>query len=161
MDRESKSFFERIAIGHPENDEADNYQEKESSLVSTNGDNKATGIIGDLSEEAEGELTIDVYQSPANFIIESTIAGVGPEDIDIYSTPESITIRGRRSRKEKVLEKDFLYQECYWGRFARQIILPEEVDPDLVQASLKNGVLKVILPKINKARSKKVRVRFE
>lgn len=160
MDKESKSFFERLAGGQSEGDDLDGAQEKEPAPLSINGDGEAS-VLGDLSEEAEGELTIDVYQSPANFVIESTIAGVSPEDIDIYTTPESITIRGRRSRKEKVLEKDFLYQECYWGRFARQIILPEEIDPDLVQASLKNGVLKITLPKINKARSKKVRVRFE
>jgi len=160
MDKESKSFFERLAGEQPEDNSPGSTQEKEPAPFSVNEDGEA-GALGDLSEEAEGELTVDVYQSPANFVIESTIAGVSPEDIDVYTTPEFVTIRGKRSRKEKILEKDFLYQECYWGRFARQIILPEEVDPDLVQASLKNGVLKIVLPKINKARSKKVRVRFE
>ena len=161
MDKESKSFFERLA-GQAQGDDilVSVEQEKESAPLPINGE-EMNGGLGSLSEEAEGELTVDVYQSTANFVIESTIAGVSPEDIDIYATPESITIRGKRSRKEKILEKDFLYQECYWGRFARQIILPEEVDPDLVQASLKNGVLKIVLPKINKARSRKVRVRFE
>lgn len=160
MDKESKSFFERLA-GQAQDDGADEADEKEPAPLPLDDSEETGSPLADLSEGAEGELTVDVYQSPTSFVIESTIAGVNPEDIDIYTTPESITIRGRRARKEKILEKDFLYQECYWGRFARQIILPEEIDPDLVQASLKNGVLKVVLPKINKARSKKVRVRFE
>ena len=41
-----------------------------------------------------------------------------------------IAIRGSRKREKEVGDEDYLYQECYWGRFARSIILPQEVDPD-------------------------------
>ncbi len=115
----------------------------------------------DVFEEVEGSLMVDVYQTPTSIIIESAVAGVNPEDLDISITSDSISIRGKREKVEKVDEKDYLYQECYWGRFSRSIILPEEIDPDKAQASLKNGVLKIVLPKVNRQKAKKLKIKFE
>src|SRR5512140_629040 len=95
----------------------------------------------DVEEEAEGQLTVDVYQDKDDVVVQSTVAGVNDEDLEVNITNESVTIRGKRERMEKIDEKDFFYQECYWGRFSRSIILPVEVDPDKSNAVLKNGVL--------------------
>jgi HSP20 family protein len=118
-------------------------------------------VLGDDFDDAEGHLTIDVYQNLENITIESTIAGVGPDDIDIAITPESVAIKGKRERKEKVKKGDYLHQECFWGKFSRSIILPQEIDPDRAHASLKDGVLKIILPKVHRDRTKKVKVRLD
>jgi len=115
----------------------------------------------DLFDESEGQLTVDVYQTATSFIVESTIAGVKPENIEISLTPEMLTIKGKREKEEKVRDADYLYQECYWGSFSRSIIFPQEIDTDKVSASNKNGVLKITLPKLNKTKSKKVKVKFE
>ncbi len=64
-------------------------------------------------------------------------------------------------KEQKIKTGDYIHQECYWGRFSRTIILPQEIDPDKVQASIKNGVLKITLPKINKSKTKKIKVKFE
>lgn len=114
-----------------------------------------------LATEPEGQLTIDVYQTPTEMIIESAVAGVGPEDIDINVTNDSVTIRGERHREAKVHNDDYLYQECYWGRFSRSVILPQEVDPDEAHATFKNGILTVHLPKIVKQKQKKLKVKTE
>ena len=45
-------------------------------------------------------------------------------------TTDSISIRGARRREKTVRDEDYLYQECYWGKFGRSIILPQEVDPE-------------------------------
>lgn len=108
----------------------------------------------------EGQLTIDVYQTPVNIIVESAVAGVDPENIDIEITPDSISIKGKRSKKERVDEKDYLYSECFWGRFSRSVILPQEIDAEKAHASLKNGILKIVLPKVNRQKAKKLKVRF-
>ncbi|MFA5386292.1 MAG: Hsp20/alpha crystallin family protein [Candidatus Paceibacterota bacterium] len=118
-------------------------------------------IEPDIFDESEGQLTIDVYQTPTSIIVESALAGVNAEELDIAITAESVSIRGKREKIEKVEEKDYLYQECYWGRFSRSIILPQEIDPDRAQASLKNGVLKIVLPKLNKQKTKKLKVKFD
>jgi len=114
-----------------------------------------------LEEESEGQLTIDVYQTDDDIIIESTVAGVEPDDIDIDISSESVTIRGERRRSNEVSEESYLYQECYWGKFSRSIILPQEIDPDKAKAEFKNGVLRVRLPKIAKGRTRKLKVRGE
>jgi HSP20 family protein len=111
--------------------------------------------------ESEGQLTIDVYQTPTEIVIESAIAGVSPDDLDIDVTTDSITVRGERQRNQEVEDDDYFYRECYWGRFSRSVILPEEIDPENASVTFKNGILNVRLPKLNRKKSKKLKVRFE
>ncbi len=106
-------------------------------------------------------MTIDVYQSSSEIIVESTIAGVKPEDLDISINNESVTIRGKREKETKVSDEDYFYQECYWGRFSRTIILPQEIDAEKSTAILKNGILTIHLPKLNRQKSKKLKVRID
>ncbi|MBU4360929.1 Hsp20/alpha crystallin family protein [Candidatus Parcubacteria bacterium] len=112
-------------------------------------------------EEAEGQLSVDVFQTKEAVIIKSTIAGVKPEDIDIAIDNDVITIRGERKLEESVKEDDYFYQECYWGSFSRSVVLPVEIQSDQVDASLKNGVLTVVLPKTKKNKSVAVKVKSE
>lgn len=114
-----------------------------------------------ITDEGEGQLTVDVYQTPEEIIVESTIAGVKPDDIDIDVTAESVTIRGTRHQEEKIAESDYFYRECFWGKFSRSIILPQEVDPDKAHSTLKNGVLTIKLPKVHRNKSKKIKVKAE
>lgn len=109
-------------------------------------------------ENYEGQLSVDVYEDEDNIIIKSTIAGVKPQDIDISINNEMITIKGKRQQEETIADDNYFYQECYWGGFSRSIILPAEIQPDNVEASLKNGVLKITLPKAAKAKSVSIKV---
>ncbi len=115
----------------------------------------------DADEETEGQLTVDVYQDKDDVIVQSTVAGVNDADLEVNITNESVTIRGKRERMEKIEEKDFFYQECYWGRFSRSIMLPVEVDPDKSTAALKNGVLTVRMPKLSRQKAKKLKVKMD
>ncbi len=163
MDKDTKNFFEKLS-GLNVEDEGEEFKPEITKFSKKNSGEESIeeeGTLGDMFEEAEGELAVDVYQTPIAFIIESTIAGVNPEDIDISTTPESITIKGKREKVERVKTESYIHQECYWGKFSRTIILPQEIDPDKVQANIKNGVLKVSLPKLNKGKPKKVKVKFE
>ena len=154
MDKNTKNFFEKLAgINHREEEFKPELTKLEESSPEKS--------LNEIFEEAEGELAVDVYQTPSAFTIESTIAGVNPEDIDISLTSDSITIKGKREKEERIKTENYIHQECYWGRFTRSIILPQEIDPDRTQASIKNGVLKITLPKINKTKSKKIKVRLE
>ncbi len=118
----------------------------------------STGKNKDL-EEGEGTLTVDVYQDEDYIIVQSTVAGVKDENLEINITNESVTIRGARERKEEVKEKDYFYQELFWGTFSRSIILPQEVDPENSVATLKNGILTIKMPKASRNKSKKLKVK--
>ncbi|OGY89020.1 MAG: hypothetical protein A2927_00645 [Candidatus Komeilibacteria bacterium RIFCSPLOWO2_01_FULL_45_10] len=109
----------------------------------------------------EGQLSVDVFQTKDAIVIKSTIAGVSPEDIDISINNDMVTIRGKREVDETISEDDFFYQECYWGGFSRSIILPVEIMPEKVEASLKNGVLTITLPKAKKSQSISIKVKEE
>lgn len=109
--------------------------------------------------EEEGRLTIDVYETENEIVIKSTIAGVEPEDLDINITSDSVTVRGKRQKDEEVSTEDYFYQECYWGAFSRSVILPTEIDADKADATIKNGVLTIRLPKLSKTQQKKLKVK--
>lgn len=109
-------------------------------------------------EEKDGILTLDVFQKDDEIIIRSAIAGVAGKNLDISIKSDTVTIAGERKSEEEIKEENYFYQELHWGRFSRSVILPEEVDPDKARATLKNGVLTIILPKMNLSKSKKVEV---
>jgi len=111
--------------------------------------------------ESEGQLAIDVYESNGDFIIQSTIAGVKAEDLDISIEGDLVTIRGSRKKQTKQEGDKYYYQECYWGSFSRQVILPEEVDGQKAEATMKDGVLTLRIPKLRKTKKKKIAVKQE
>jgi HSP20 family protein len=109
--------------------------------------------------QPEGELAVDVYQTEEEIVIQSTIAGIKPESLDISVENDVVTIRGIRERPEEAGERDYFYQECYWGPFSRKIILPEETDPSRTDATMKEGVLTIRIPKIQKEKKRNVMVK--
>ena len=106
----------------------------------------------------EGQLAIDVYETAAEIVIKSTIAGAKVEDLDVGIEDNVVNIRGSRHKEEKIKGENYLYQECYWGAFSRSIILPTEVDSEKAHASLKDGILTIKIPKLKKEREKKIKI---
>lgn len=121
------------------------------SAVKTDEENKVGPKKDWLEgEDYAGQLAVDVFQTKEDIVIKSTIAGVKPEDIDISINNDMITIRGKREKDHDVADSDYFYRECYWGGFSRSIILPCEVRIDPIKATMKNGVLTIVLPKAAK-----------
>ncbi|MBI2626754.1 MAG: Hsp20/alpha crystallin family protein [Parcubacteria group bacterium] len=106
----------------------------------------------------EGTLTVDVYQTDSDVVIQSTIAGTKGENLDISITNDMVTIKGVRESDNQIDPNQYYYQELFWGPFSRSIILPEEIDADKATAVYKNGILNITLPKLSKTREKKLRV---
>jgi len=111
----------------------------------------------DLGGE-EGELTVDVYQTDKDLVIQSVIAGITPENLDISIENDMVVIRGNREKPTEKEKRNYFFQECYWGSFSRELVLPEEVDNSRIQASLKNGILTIKIPKIERGKKKKINV---
>ena len=124
--------------------------------------NKATTNIAMENEEdndSEGQLTIDVYQTDDEVIIKSTIAGVKPEDLDVSINNDMVTIKGERKQEDEISMDNYYYQECYWGLFSRSVILPVEIIADKAEATMKNGILTLKLPKADTTKTRKIQVR--
>lgn len=120
-------------------------------------DNKRLEDEGWL-EEYEGQLAIDAYQTNDAVVIKAPIAGVKPQDLEISITDEVVSIRGKRQQEEGPGEADYFCQECYWGSFSRSYVLPIAVDADKAKADLKDGILTIIIPKQDRAKTRILKV---
>ncbi len=112
-------------------------------------------------DEEEGELAIDLYETKDELVLQTAIAGVKSSDLDISITNDMITIKGKRERSEgKNIEKIY-YNECFWGPFSRALVLPKEIEVDKAKAVLKNGLLTIKLPKLEKSKQKVLKIQEE
>jgi HSP20 family protein len=97
----------------------------------------------------EGQLAIDVHETPSRIIVRSAIAGVNAKCIEITLTEDTLTIRGSRHQEFKSARAERTHiQECHWGAFSRSVILPSHVDPARVEATLKRGILTITMKKV-------------
>jgi len=110
----------------------------------------------DLPQDEEGQLTIDVWQTPEEIMVQAIVGGVRLDDLDVEVTHDMVTLRGKRERQKEISGNDY-----YWGAFSRSILLPQEVDSDEAEATMKNGLLTIKLPKLDKARISKLKVKNE
>lgn len=110
-------------------------------------------------EEIEAELTVDLYQTPSDIVVKTMVAGVQPDNLSITITRDMITIKGKREETHVIDKDNYFVQELYWGSFSRTISLPEEVDPEEAEAIEKHGLLIIKLPKLDKNRETKLKIK--
>ena len=106
----------------------------------------------------EGQLSVDVYQTKDELVIQSAIAGIKPDSLDISLEGDVVSIKGKREKPNNE-EGDYFTKECYWGQFSREIILPVEVDPNRAKAAMKDGILIIRMPKIFREKKRKIMVK--
>ena len=153
MLKEKKSFFERLTGSDQENTD---YKEGGNYDLSNVSSEEKT-----YDEEEDGQLAVDVFQGKNEVIVQSIVAGVKPDDLDISIDKDSVTIRGKRESNRLIEKENAVCQELYWGGFSRTISLSDEVDSENSEASIKNGILTIRLPFLRKAPFKKIRVQEE
>ncbi|OGG51620.1 hypothetical protein A2704_02440 [Candidatus Kaiserbacteria bacterium RIFCSPHIGHO2_01_FULL_54_36b] len=157
-------FFSRLT-GHSDNDYPDFFDGTGGQPAVFEGEGEERRAHINTRDEAwsaedpKGELAVDIYQTPDAIVVKALVAGVQPTSIDIALTREMLTISGTREDEREVEEDNYFQRELYWGSFSRTILLPEEVDVDIAEASEKHGILMIRLPKINKKRQTKLKVR--
>ena len=175
MAKEKRSFFERLTGSvrvDRDNDEMDfeesprqisRQQPEERKSLSRTIQPREREVVeqNEWVEETaeEGQLTVDVYQTSSDIIIKTIVAGVKPDDLDISISRDMVTVKGKREEIRESGEDDYFHQELYWGSFSRTVLLPEEIDVEAAEASERHGLLTIKLPKIDKRRQTKLRVK--
>lgn len=115
----------------------------------------STTVKGDADWlQSKGQLAVDVYQTDTDFCIQAPIAGMNQENLDIAIEDEMLIIKGEREEPNQDKEKKYFSQECYWGPFSREVVLPEDVDSEKIKASLKSGILLITIPKTKSVKKK-------
>jgi HSP20 family protein len=150
--KDNRSFFEKLT-GSIRMDEPDTEETPSKSVKVSRGDDWLE------SDAEEGQLTVDVYQTPGEIIIKSMVAGVKPEDLDISITRDMVVIKGKRETERFVKDEDYMHQELYWGSFSRTVMLPAEVDVEESEAIEKHGLLVIRMPKLDKNKQTRLRVK--
>ena len=151
MSKEKRSFFERLTGTVKADEEIEEKVPK--------GRNNPNWVLEEDEEEKDGQLTVDVYQTPDDIIIKTMVAGVKPEDLDISITRDMVTIRGKREEEKGIKGDDFFAKELYWGTFSRTVTLPQEIDVEEAEALERHGLLIIRLPRIDKGRQTKLKVK--
>ncbi len=143
-----RSFFERLTGSISLPDEVD---------VEIETTPRNEGWINDQPEE--GELSVDVFQNQNEIVIKTMVAGVKPEDLDVSISRDMVAIKGKRENERTIADDDYFHRELYWGTFSRTVVLPQEIDVDAAEAIEKHGLLIIKLPKLDKNRQTRLKVR--
>ena len=160
------SFFDRLSGNAPVSDALDSFDE-ELPVAPARKDSRgrAGNAVGrpapldDDSPASEGQLPVDVHQTGSDIIIRAFVAGVRPDELNISISRDMVEIEGSRMEREQVASPDYFTRELFWGSFSRTIMLPQEVDVEAASASAKDGLVTIILPKLDKAKQTKLRVK--
>jgi HSP20 family protein len=102
--------------------------------------------------------SVDVKENEKEVIIKAELPGVEEKDIDVTVTNDSVTIKGEKKEEKEDKDKNFYYMERSYGSFCRVIPLETEIETDKAQASFKNGILDIKIPKNQKAKEKGTKV---
>lgn len=103
--------------------------------------------------------SIDIYQTKDEVIVEMPLAGVPPEKVDVTIENDVITVKGEMEEKKEVKQEDYYKKEIRRGSFVRQAVLPAAVKGEEAKAESHNGLLKIVIPKSEKAKPKKIAVK--
>jgi len=162
------SFLDRLTGSQSDDydrilDEDHQFGEEDDLSVSNEEEESEDGWSSEDDDEAEmpqdGELPVDMYQTDDMIVIRALVAGVSPSDLEISITRDMVTLRGIREEFQEAHDDNYFHRELFWGSFSRTLLLPEEVAIDESEAQEKHGLLEIKLPKLDKHRSTKLKVR--
>lgn len=160
-----RSFFERLS-GNTASHEAydDGFEDdfvpaEPPRRMSVSSGAPSPTAYAHHEDDADGQLPVDVYETANEIVIKAFIAGVRPDEINVSISRDMVVLEGSREVQQEVHDQDYFHQELFWGTFSRTILLPQEVDVDNSSAGAKDGLLTLILPKLDKARQTKLKVK--
>lgn len=119
-------------------------------------------VMSPWEEEIFGNdfsLAADVYQDKNNVIVEMETPGIESDKLDISVENDVLTVSGSKEDKKETKKEDYYRKEMRSGSFSRSVILPMEVKGEKANAEVKNGVLKVTLPKAEQRKPKRIKVK--
>ncbi len=101
---------------------------------------------------------VDMYEDKDNIVIETQLGGIDPEKVDISIENNVLSIKGESEKKSEVEDKNYYRKEIRRGSFFRLIPLPTKVDGDKATASNEDGILKIIVPKVQALKPKTIKI---
>ncbi len=104
-------------------------------------------------------LALDVSEDEDAYLVEASVPGLDPDDLDITLTDNTLTVSGKIEQEEEKEGKRYHLRERRVGSFSRSLTMPTSVDPEKIEATHENGVLTLRLPKVEAVKPKKIAVK--
>ena len=124
-----------------------------------------TFLEGDARKESKKDSvwlpSVDVSETKNDVVVKAELPGMDPKDIEVTLSDGHLMIKGQKKHEKEEKDEDYHFVERSYGSFVRAVHLPKEVKHDKISASYKNGVLKVVLPKSEEAKTKEVKIKVE
>lgn len=158
---EDNQYNEQAAVQQSPDEFEDDFQNNQYDTPPQHQDDEWGDESGYEQEDAIGELAVDMYETPDHIVIQTMVAGVRPDQLDVAITRDQCTVTGRREGARDVPPEDYMHQELYWGEFSRTVDLPEEVEVDTAEANESHGLLTITLPKISTDRETRLEINSE
>jgi HSP20 family protein len=118
-------------------------------------ESKPTRRVG----EGEWAPSLDISETKGDLVVKAELPGIDPKEIDISLNEGILTIKGEKMQEKEEKEEGYHLVERSYGSFTRSIRLPREIQSEKINASYKNGVLKITLPKTEEAKKKEVKIK--
>jgi HSP20 family protein len=104
---------------------------------------------------------IDVYENKDQVVVEAPISGIKPADVNIEIEDNILKISGQSEHQSEVDDKNYYRKEIRSGAFYRAVALPKAVKSDQAQATYKDGILKITIPKADEAKPRRISIKAE
>ncbi|MFP3999461.1 MAG: Hsp20/alpha crystallin family protein [Desulfobacterales bacterium] len=118
-----------------------------------------TGEGGEDTGLFEWRPTVDTFEKDNSIMIKAELPGVKKDDVSIDVNNNVLSIKGERKDEEKAEEGNYYRRERFYGKFQRAFTLPDNVDTDKIEASFKDGVLEVKVPKTEESKGKRIEIK--
>lgn len=100
------------------------------------------------SDQVEGQLAVDVVDAGKDIVVVAPMAGAEISQLSVALHNDLLTIRGIRQPPAVInQESEYIYHECFWGKFSRTVVLPMDVKGELARAEMRSGILVIRIPK--------------
>jgi HSP20 family protein len=112
----------------------------------------------DVMSKFNWNPAVDVYDTDNTVVIKAELPGIDKKDLSIDVNGRVLTLKGERSGDNEVKEEKYYRKERFHGKFERSFTLPDDTDPEKIQAEFKDGVLKIEVPKPEEKKPKQITV---
>ena len=104
---------------------------------------------------------VDMFEEKDDIVVKAEIPGMTKDNIEVNLTDHTLTIKGEKKKEEEVKKENYFRSERSYGSFVRTLPLPTDVHGDKVEATFKNGILEIRLPKTEAAKAKEVKIKVD
>ncbi|MCX7724654.1 MAG: Hsp20/alpha crystallin family protein [Thermodesulfovibrio sp.] len=114
-----------------------------------------------VSPEGVISPNVDIFERGGEIVIQVELPGVSKEDLDLTITDDRLIIKGEIKKPEGISEEDYILNERNYGTFSRTVNLPPDIDKSSVKATLRNGLLEIVILRKEESKPKEIKIPLE